>query len=104
MARKLESDVNRSTRVKVREPQMYNVIMYNDDFTPMDFVVEILMSIFHKKEQDAFRLMYAVHRGSKAVAGTYVFDIAETKKTEAIKRARKEGYPFRLETEPVGKE
>ncbi len=103
MAEQVKYGEHTHTKYKVKEPRMYHVIMYNDDFTPMDFVVEILMSIFQKSEAEAFQLMYAVHRGVKAVVGTYVYDIAVTKAEESVKRAREEGYPFRVEAEPAGK-
>lgn len=90
-----------NTKFKVKEPRMYRVVMYNDDFTPMDFVVEILMTIFDKSETEAFHLMYSIHRGVKAVVGTYIRDIAETKAAQAVKLAREEGYPFCVEAEPV---
>ncbi|MDO5411091.1 MAG: ATP-dependent Clp protease adaptor ClpS [Lachnospiraceae bacterium] len=101
MAGQIKYEESTQIKFKVKEPKMYHVIMYNDDFTPMDFVVEILMSVFHKSETEAFQLMYAIHRGIKAVVGTYIYDIAVTKADEAVKRARAEGYPFRVETEPV---
>ncbi len=103
MSGQIKFEENTHTKFRVKEPKMYHVIMYNDDFTPMDFVVEILMSVFNKSESEAFRLMYAIHRGTRAVVGTYVYDIAVTKADEAVKRAREAGYPFRVETEPVEK-
>lgn len=103
MAGQIKYEESTHTKFKVKEPKMYHVIMYNDDFTPMDFVVEILMSVFNKSESEAFRLMYAIHRGTRAIVGTYVYDIAVTKADEAVKRAREAGYPFRVETEPVEK-
>lgn len=85
--------------IQVREPQKYQVIMHNDDFTPMDFVVDILMELFEKTEDEAERLMLEVHEGQKAVVGVYSYDIARTKVNLAIQRARKEGYPFRVTME-----
>ena len=103
MAGQVKYDESTHTKYKVKEPRMYHVVMYNDDFTPMDFVVEILMSVFQKSETEAFQLMYAIHRGVKAIVGTYLYDIAITKVEESVKRAREAGYPFRVEAEPVGK-
>lgn len=103
MAGQIKYEESTHTKYKVKEPKMFHVVMYNDDFTPMDFVVEILMTVFNKSETEAFRLMYAIHRGVKAVVGTYVYDIAVTKAAESVKRARDAGYPFRVETEPVEK-
>jgi ATP-dependent Clp protease adaptor protein ClpS len=69
----------------------------DDDFTPMDFVVEVLMRIFDKEESAAVTLMMSIHRGSYAVAGVYPRDIAQTKAGEAIQWARSEGYPLKVE-------
>lgn len=85
--------------IKIREPKKYKVIMYNDDFTPMDFVVEILMDIFHKEERQAITLMYQVHEEGHAVVGIYPKDIAITKVRLGTDRARQEGYPFKLAAE-----
>ena len=72
---------------------------YNDDFTTMDFVVEILMTIFHKEHEEAVALMMLVHNIQRAVVGTYSYDIARTKAEEAEERAREQGFPFRLSVE-----
>lgn len=87
------------TNTKIKEPRRYKVVMYNDDFTPMDFVVDILMEIFHKGEEEAITLMYQVHQGGSAVVGVYTLDIAKTKVRLATERAREEGYPFRVKAE-----
>ena len=84
-------------KVRVKEPHRYAVIMYNDDFTTMQFVVEILMTIFHKGEEEAQSLMMAVHTGGSAVVGRYTYDIARTRCDKAMARARQEGFPFRVE-------
>lgn len=85
------------TKNKIKEPRRYKVIMYNDDFTPMEFVVDILMDIFNKSQPEAIELMYRVHQGNYAVVGEYTYDIARTKVNESVNRARGEGYPFRVE-------
>lgn len=82
---------------KQKEPNHYEIIMYNDDFTPMDFVVQILMLVFHKSEAEAFQLMLTVHKGGQAVVGRYTYDIAASKRAKAIALAREAGYPFRVE-------
>lgn len=91
--------VRERTGTDVREPRHYKVIMHNDDFTSMEFVVEILMDIFHKNGIEAERLMLMVHKSGKAVVGAYPYDIAVTKVQMASARARKEGFPFRLTVE-----
>ncbi|MGN0299102.1 MAG: ATP-dependent Clp protease adaptor ClpS [Lachnospiraceae bacterium] len=82
---------------KYKMPKYYKVLMYNDDFTPMELVVEILETIFHKGYQEAISLMLGIHRGSYAVVGTYPRDIAQTKATKAESIARQAGYPLKVE-------
>ena len=84
---------------KLKEPKMYHVVMLNDDFTPMDFVVQILIEIFHKDSATAEQLMLQVHRKGKAVVAKYSYDIAVTKVQKAMTKAREAGYPFRLTVE-----
>jgi Uncharacterized conserved protein len=73
--------------------------MHNDDFTSMEFVVEILMDIFHKNEAEAERLMLMVHESGKAAVGSYPYDLAVTKVQAAAARAKEEGFPFRMTVE-----
>ena len=80
----------------IKEPGKYNVIFHNDDFTPMDFVTMVLKHIFHKSEFEAETLMLKVHHEGKAVAGTYTYDIAVTKATDATNVARDNGFPLRI--------
>lgn len=87
------------TGIKVKEPKQYKVIMYNDDFTPMDFVVEVLIEIFNKTNEDAMSLMYRVHHSNFAVVGVYTYDIARTKVVASMTKAREEGHPFRVKAE-----
>lgn len=86
---------------KVQLPRRYQVLIYNDDFTPMDFVVMILIHIFGKSPEAAVQLMYAVHKSTYAVAGVYTRDIAYTKVKEATSMAREQGYPLKLEAVPM---
>lgn len=88
-----------STNIKTREPKQYNVIMLNDDFTTMEFVVSVLMDIFKKDSATANQLMMFVHKNGRAVVGTYPYDIAFTKTTKALERAKAEGFPFRMTIE-----
>jgi ATP-dependent Clp protease adaptor protein ClpS len=73
--------------------------MHNDDFTPMDFVVDILIDIFHKGVPEAERLMLTVHESGRAAVGSYPYDIAVTKVQTALARAREQGHPFRMTVE-----
>ncbi len=95
----IQGATNEQTRIRAKIPKRYQVVMYNDDFTPMDFVVEILMDIFQKPEGEAVALMYEVHLGGSAVVGTYSYDIAHTKASLAITRAREQGWPFQVRVE-----
>ena len=95
----VKGEVRERTKIDIKEPPQYNVVMLNDDFTTMDFVVEILMDIFHKDLVEANRLMMKVHKGGSAVVGSYPYDIAATKVNEAMARAKAEGFPFRLRLE-----
>lgn len=73
--------------------------MYNDDFTPMDFVVDILIRVFRKSEEDAMAIMMQIHKGTKEVIGEYSYDIAKTKVDTCTRLAREEGYPFLVKVE-----
>ena len=97
----MDSDVREKTDIfaetKIQEPKRYKVIFFNDDFTTKEFVVEVLMSIFHKSEAEAVDLMELVHTAGKAVVGVYTYDIALTRVEMTISLARKNGFPLRCE-------
>ena len=76
-------------------PTRYKVLLFNDDYTPMEFVVAILEQIFGKGPTEATQIMLAVHRGGVGVAGVYVLDVAETKVAAVHKAAEARGYPLR---------
>ncbi len=95
----VQGETREKTRINIREPKHYRVIMHNDDFTSMEFVVEILMDIFHKNEAEAERLMLMVHESGKAAVGSYPYDLAVTKVQAAAARAKEEGFPFRMTVE-----
>lgn len=84
---------------KIKEPKQYHVIMLNDDFTTMEFVVNVLTDIFHKDEVSAQAIMLQVHKNGQAVVGKYPYDLAVTKVNAALSRARAEGFPFRMNVE-----
>ena len=86
---------------KIREPEEYRVILLNDHFTTMDFVVEILMVIFHKNLEDASKIMLDVHIKGKGVVGQYSQDIAVTKAEQVHAAARENQFPLRCIVEPV---
>jgi ATP-dependent Clp protease adaptor protein ClpS len=86
---------------EIQEPKEYKVIFLNDDYTTMDFVVAMLVSVFHKSENDAITLMETVHKSGSAVVGVYSYDIALTRKKIVIENARRNGFPLRVEVEEV---
>lgn len=84
------------TSDKVKEPKQYEVVMHNDDFTTMEFVVGILTDIFHKDRIIAETLMLDVHNKGSAVVGKYAYDIAVTRTNKAMTRAKESGFPFKM--------
>ena len=94
------SQTKEKTYSRIKEPRQYNVIMINDDFTTMDFVVMILTQVFFKSQTEAEALMLQVHHSDKAVVGIYSYDVATSKARKATKMAREAGYPLRLTVEP----
>ena len=95
----IQGQTKEKTKTNIREPKHYRVIMHNDDFTSMEFVVEILIDIFKKDTLEAERLMLMVHESGRAAVGTYPYDIAATKVNSALSRAKAEGFPFRMTLE-----
>ncbi len=95
----VQGETREKTRVNIEEPKHYKVIMHNDDFTSMEFVVEILVDIFHKNEIEAEQLMMMVHKRGRASVGLYPYDIAVTKVKAVKARAKEEGFPFRMTVE-----
>lgn len=93
---KEQSSLRERVRAGLREPMKFKVIIHNDDFTTMDFVVRVLMVVFYKTMADAEMLMLNVHRKGQAVVGVYSYDIALTKVDKATRMAREEGFPLRL--------
>lgn len=86
-------------KVKTKKPKHYKVVMYNDDYTTMEFVVDVLMNIFNKKIEEANKIMMDVHRKGHGIAGIYPYDIAVTKASTAMSFAEEEGFPFKLTVE-----
>ncbi len=81
---------------KAQRPKLYKVIMHNDDYTTMEFVVEILVGIFNKGAAEATKIMLDVHKKGAGVAGIYPYDIATTKVNQAHIEAREKGFPLKL--------
>jgi len=86
---------------EVREPRRFKVLLHNDDYTTMEFVVKVLREVFHKSEAEATRIMLAVHQSGKGVCGVYTAEVAETKVTMVHNLAKQAGYPLRSSMEEV---
>jgi ATP-dependent Clp protease adaptor protein ClpS len=89
-------------RPKTKEPRRFVVIFHNDDYTTQEFVVHVLMSVFHRDSTEATRIMLQVHHKGWGVAGTYSREVAETKVDQVQNYAKERGHPLRVTCEPEG--
>src|SRR5437899_12025813 len=96
---KPELDLLEKDEVKAKRPSMWNIVIYNDDYTPMDFVEFVLKSVFHISRLDALALTLAVHTKGKGIAGTYTLEVAQEKRCEVLLMAKIEDHPLRVEVE-----
>ncbi|MCR9218885.1 MAG: ATP-dependent Clp protease adapter ClpS [Alphaproteobacteria bacterium] len=87
------------TKPKTKKPSMYKVLMLNDDYTPMEFVVYVLERFFGKSRDEATQIMLHVHHRGVGVCGVYTYEVAETKVTQVMDTARKEGHPLQCTLE-----
>ena len=87
------------TRPKTKKPSMYKVLLLNDDYTPMEFVVHILEKIFNKNREQAVEIMLHVHRHGVGVCGVFTYDVAETKVAQVIEFARRHQHPLQCTME-----
>jgi ATP-dependent Clp protease adaptor protein ClpS len=87
------------TRPKTKKPSLYKVLLLNDDYTPMEFVVQILEIIFNKSREEAVEIMLHVHRHGVGVCGVFTFEVAETKVAEVIEAARRNEHPLQCTME-----
>lgn len=94
-----EVGVLTNTRAKLQKPSMYRVLLLNDDFTPMDFVVHVLERFFSKNRQEATEVMLQVHRRGVGVCGVYTHEVAETKVNLVMDYARKNEHPLQCTME-----
>jgi ATP-dependent Clp protease adaptor protein ClpS len=94
-------DLLERNEVKAKRPSMWNIVFYNDDYTPMDFVEFVLKTVFHISTLDALALSLAVHTQGKGIAGTYTLEVAEQKQSEVLLMAKVEEHPLRVEVERV---
>ena len=91
--------VKERAREETKQPDLFRVVLLNDDYTPMQFVTEILESVFQKTPAEAYRIMMQVHLNGRGVAGVYPWDIAETKVAALLSLAREAGYPLQATIE-----
>jgi ATP-dependent Clp protease adaptor protein ClpS len=89
------------TNEKFKEPESFKVILLNDHYTTMEFVIEVLMIIFHKNAEDAQKIMLDVHRKGRGIVGVYTWDIAATKTEQVHAAAKANEFPLRCVVEPA---
>jgi len=95
-----QRDENTLLKERVKRPERHKVVLHNDDFTPMEFVVEVLEALFNRSPAEATRIMLQVHRQGIGIAGVYSREIAEAKSTKTVRIARESGYPLLATMEP----
>ncbi|MBW1692825.1 MAG: ATP-dependent Clp protease adapter ClpS [Deltaproteobacteria bacterium] len=95
----IEEEADSDVKDDVREPPMYKVLIHNDDYTTMEFVVEVLMLIFNKSSEEAVGIMLNVHRKGIGICGVYTFEVSETKVNTVHSIARQNGFPLKCTTE-----
>jgi|TARA_R110002074_G_scaffold35425_2_gene96631 ATP-dependent Clp protease adaptor protein ClpS len=89
------------TTTTVAYPDRFNVIIFNDDFTPMDFVIQLLIEIFNRNLDEAKDITLTIHEKGQAIAGTYMHELAEQKLSEAIMTTRTQGHPLKITMEKM---
>lgn len=94
-----DRDVATKSRAQPKRPPRFKVILYNDDYTPMEFVVHVLEKVFGKSPSAATQIMLQIHRGGMGVAGVYVLEVAETKAATVLRMAEERSYPLRAGVE-----
>ena len=94
-----EESVKSDTEEDIKEPPMYRVLLHNDHYTTMEFVVEILMYVFHKPIEAATRIMLNVHKNGIGVCGSYTYEVAETKVDTVHMLAKDRGFPLKCSME-----
>lgn len=93
--------VQERVKAQKQEPQLYQVVLLNDDYTTMEFVVDVLESVFEKSPAEAFQIMMLVHKNGRGIAGVYPWEVAETKVETVVSLAREAGYPLKAVAEPA---
>ena len=95
----VEEEVTDETKDEVREPSMFRVLLHNDDYTTMEFVVEILITVFNKSPEEALEIMLNVHRKGIGICGVYTYEVSETKVNIVHVLARENGFPLKCTME-----
>jgi ATP-dependent Clp protease adaptor protein ClpS len=98
--RQTGGEVLERTKQETKRTELYKVLLLNDDYTTMDFVVEVLEGIFNKTPAEAYRIMMLVHTQGRGLCGVYPYEIAETKVETVVSRARENGFPLKAAMEP----
>ncbi|PLY00287.1 MAG: ATP-dependent Clp protease adaptor ClpS [Desulfuromonas sp.] len=98
---KIHGSAKTEKKVSTASPPLYRILMHNDDYTTMDFVVSVLETVFHFSPSEANRIMLNIHTQGFGLCGTYPYDIAETKIYRVHQTARQEGYPLKCTLEEV---
>lgn len=95
---RLEGEFQNETidAIEIKEPRMYKVLLLNDDYSSMEFVIKVLMQIFHHSFEKATEIMLSVHEQGKGLCGVYTYEIAETKVAHVRKMAKEEKFPLRV--------
>jgi ATP-dependent Clp protease adaptor protein ClpS len=96
-----EGEVATDHREKTQKPKQYKVVLHNDNYTTMEFVIDVLMKFFHKNETEATHIMLTVHHKGTGVAGVYTKDVAETKVHQVTGYAQDHGMPLKVTSEPA---
>jgi ATP-dependent Clp protease adaptor protein ClpS len=91
----INTDLELYDEVKIKHPKKYKVFLLNDDYTSMDFVVDILMSIFHRTYAQAEQIMLDIHKKERGLCGVYTHEIAETKVMQVSRKAKDNGFPLK---------
>jgi len=81
--------------IMIKHPKKYKVLLLNDDYTSMEFVIDVLMNVFHKSYEEAEQVMLDVHKKDKGICGVYTYEIAETKVLTVHKKAKEGGFPLK---------
>ena len=94
-----DSAVKERVEIKRQDPTLYAVVLLNDDYTPMQFVIDVLETLFQKSPSEAYRVMMQVHLSGRGIAGVYPWEVAETKVESLVSLAREAGHPLQATIE-----